>query len=330
MILTRYLYDKEQVEHSLFVALLNRDVERAKFWIYELYHSGFKQESFVLVWRLYYQLYAGFFVNLESLLKQQTLEWLEDNSRDWTIGTIVQNMARCETCIEFYRISRGEHTAPSGLSIWVDRIMTAEPNMVEYFKVFDEFVVKNGCFKVKGKKAHDSFRDTFEKIRTLPLEILKYACIARMFTGVFLLDSGNGFDRKVYIILQKKDIITYRNKPFVQNKSWRILRRECKYPLDLSTDYCGSPVSESDWLNHAYNSPIWRQRIEKYGGSLTSEGIVVFDNEDNEEQFNVWYNMEIDEQPVSVADKWKGVKSQLSKYTCEPFNAWASTYTLEV
>jgi hypothetical protein len=200
----------------------------------------------------------------------------------------------------------------------------------EYFKVFDEFVAKNGCFKVKGKKAYDSFRDTFEKIEFLPLEILKYACIARMFTGVFLLDSGNGFDRKVYIILQKKDVIAYKNKPFVQNKSWRILRRECKYPLELASDYCGSPAMESDWLNYAYNSPIWRQRIEKYGGSLTSEGIVVFDTEDNEEQFNTWYNMEIDEQPVSVIEKWRGVKSNLAKYACEPFNAWASTYTLEV
>jgi len=352
MILTRYLYDKEQVEHSLFIALLNRDVERAKFWIYELYHSGFKQESFILVWRLYYQLYAGFFVNLEGLLKQQTLEWLDDNRRDWTIGTIVQNMARCETCIEFYRISRGEHTAPSGLSYWVDRIRAVRLGGLssplrppccdegvrgnlgslpgDYFKVFDEFVAKNGCFKVKGKKARASFRDTFERIKILPLEILKYACIARMFTGVFLLDSGNGFDKKVYIILQKKDVIAYRNKPFVQNKSWRILRRECKYPLDLSPDYCGSPVSESDWINHAYNSPIWRQRIEKYGGSLTSEGIVVFDNEENEEQFHVWYNMEIDEQPASVADNWKGVKTNLEKYACEPFNTWASTYTLKV
>jgi len=200
----------------------------------------------------------------------------------------------------------------------------------EYFKVFDEFVAKNGCFKVKGKKARASFRDTFERIKILPLEILKYACIARMFTGVFLLDSGNGFDKKVYIILQKKDVIAYRNKPFVQNKSWRILRRECKYPLDLSPDYCGSPVSESDWLSHAYNSPIWRQRIEKYGGSLTDEGIVVFDNEDNEEQFHIWYNMEIDEQPKCVIEKWRGVKSNLAKYACEPFNTWASTYTLKV
>ena len=318
MILTRYLYDKEQVEHSFVIALLNRDRERAKYWIYELYHSGFKQESFILVWRLYYQLYAGFYVNLENLLKQQTLEWLDNNTRHWTIGTIVENMVRREPCIEFYPISRGDKSAPSGLHKWVDRIIAVESNKDEYFKIFGEFVTKNDCFKVKGKKVPDAFHDTFDKIKFLPLELLKYACIARMFTGVFLLDPNNMFDGKVYVILQKKDVDVYNNKPFVQNRSWRILRRECLHTVDLSPNYCSLPYDISNWLERAYKSPIWRQRIEKYGGSLTTDGVVVFDNEDNEEQFYIWYNVEPDEQPIGVIEKWRGIKSH---------STWNEIYT---
>ena len=325
MILTRYLYNKEHVEYSLFLALLNRDREQAKFWIYELYHSGFKQECFALVWKLYYQLYSGFFVNLEELLKHQTLEWMEDNSRDWTIGTIVENMARREPCIELYMICEQIQTSPSGLGEYVAKILdqTTDPQ-----SAFLEFTHKYGCFQNKGHKSHVSFCDTLSKITMLPL---RYAYVSRLFTGVFLLDPNNGFDRKVYVILGKNDVTQYKNKPFVQGKSWKILRRECKYQVEIPPGSADTPL-DGNWLFNAFGSPIWRQRIEKYGGSLI-DCEIKFESEDNEEKFHLWYGMEPDEQPLSVMlrnrtfSSWNDVRS---KYACEPFNEWASTYTLSL
>jgi hypothetical protein len=44
MILTRYLYPKNNAEYSLKVALFQGDREQALFWAYELYFSGFKQQ----------------------------------------------------------------------------------------------------------------------------------------------------------------------------------------------------------------------------------------------------------------------------------------------
>ena len=325
MILTRYLYNKEHVEYSLFLALLNRDKVQAKFWIYELYHSGFKQECFELVWKLYYQLYAGFFVNLEELLKRQTLEWMEDNSRDWTIGTIVENMARREPCIEFYLICKHITMAPSGLGEHIAKILDEK---IDPRSVFLEFTQKYGCFQCKGKRAYASFCDTLDKIKILPL---RYALIARLFTGVFLLDSNNRFDRKIYVMLGKNDVALYKNKPFVQGKSWKILRRERKYQVEIPPDSADTPLGD-DWLAHAFNSPVWRQRIEKYGGG-TIDGEIKFEGEDNEEQFHSWYGMEPDEQPLNTMlrnktfSSWNDINS---KYACEPFNEWASTYTLSL
>ena len=325
MILTRYLYNKEHVEYSLFLALLARDKERAKFWIYELYYSGFKQECFAIVWKLYYQLYAGFFVNLEELLKRQTLEWMEDNSRDWTIGTIVENMARREPCIEFYLICKQVRMAPSGLDEYVSKILDETSDSRS---VFSELKQKLGCFNHKGQLAYESFCDTLEKIPMLPLQ---HALVARLFTGVFLLDSNNRFDRKIYVILGKNDVAQYKNKPFVEGKSWKILRRERKYQVELPPDTVYARLDDN-WLSNAFNSPIWRQRIEKYGGSLT-DGLIKFDSEDNYEQFHSWYGMEPDEQPLGIMlsnrsfSSWDEINA---KYTCAPFNEWASTYTLSL
>ena len=325
MILTRYLYNKEHVEYSLFLSLLNRDKEQAKFWIYELYHSGFKQECFELVWKLYYQLYAGFFANLEELLKRQTLEWIEDNSRDWTIGTIVENMARREPCIEFYLICTQIKLAPSGLGEHITKMLDETSDCRS---IFLEFTQKYGCFQSKGQRAYVSFCDTLSNITLLPL---RYACVARLFTGVFLLDSNNKFDRKVYVILGKNDVALYKNKPFVQGKSWKILRRECKYQVEIPPDDTDTRLDDN-WLSHAFGSPVWRQRIEKYGGTII-DGKIQFGSEDNEEKFHLWYGMEPDEQPIDIMhvnktfSSWNDIHS---KYACEPFNEWASTYTLSL
>lgn len=324
MILTRYLYNKEHVEFSFFLSLLNRDRAQAKFWIYELYYSGFKYDCFTLVWKLYYQLYAGFFVNLEELLKRQTLEWLEDNSRDWTIGTIVENMAYREPCIEFQRIFTKYRNSPPGLDTYVSKIL--EDTSSDPDEVFSEFVQKYGCFQVKGKTVHDSLYDTLSKI---PMVRAREAYVARLFTGLFLLNSDNRFDMKVYVILGKDNVTQYKNKPFVQGKSWKILRRERKYTAEVPPENIDI-LFDVNWLSHAYGSPIWRHRIVKYGGSLV-DGEVQFKNEDQEEQFHLWYDMEPDEQPSNIMlsnrtfTSWKEIHL---KYTCDPFNEWASTYTL--
>ena len=325
MTLTRYLYNKDHVVHSLLLSLLNRDREQAKFWIYEIYYSGFKQECFALVWKLYYQLYAGFFVNLEELLKRQTLEWMDDNTRDWTIGTIVENMARREPCIEFRRIFTKDRSAPPGLDGYITKILDEASDPKD---VFSEFVQKYGCFEAKGKKAHESFCDTINRIPMLPL---REACAARLFTGVFLQDSSNGFDRKVYVILGKDDVAQYKNKPFVQGKSWKILRRERKYQTEIPPDGEDTSFDET-WLSRAHESPIWRQRIDKYGGKLV-DGEIQFGSEEQEEQFHIWYNMEPDEQPAGTMLCKKTFKSWTdisSKYACDPFNEWASTYKLSL
>jgi len=324
MTFTRYLYNKEHVKYSLLLSLLNRDPNQAKFWIYELYYSGFKYECFTIVWQLYYQLYAGFYVNLENLLKQQTLEWIDDNSHDWTIGTIVENMARQEPCIEFQRIFQKEHNAPDGLDAYIRKIL--DDDTIDPEKVFSEFVQQYNCFRLKGRKAYESFRDTISKI---PMISTRQAYASRLFTGVFLLDPSNGFDKKVYIILSKDDITQYKNKPFVQNKSWKILRRERKYIIEIPPDSI-NVLFDAKWLLFAYSSPIWRKRIEKYGGKLVDETII-FEDEDQEEQFNLWYNMEPDEQSsktMSFIQTYRSWTDIASKYACKPFNEWALTYKL--
>jgi len=169
--------------------------------------------------------------------------------------------------------------------------------------------------------------DTFEQIGTLELETLKYACISRIFVSIFLSDPQNGTDYKRFSILELDDITRYKNKPFIQNKAWKMLRRECIYNLEIEPGYKNEKINVDNWLFDASKSPIWMRRITKYGGKIGNSA-VIFEDEDMEEEFRIWFDVDPDEQPTSVKDKWIGQKKyeQWSDihicYACEPYNEW--------
>jgi len=334
--LTRYLYDRSQVEHSLFTALLERNADKAKFWTFELYHSGFTHDTVALLWKLYYQLYAGFFVNLERFLLRMTMDWLKDNKNDVAIGNMVENLASKEPCIEFYRIIKGDLSGPPHMDKWIKKIQSAT-DAPSCFQILEGFIEQNGCFKTRGTEVYSRMRDVFSQTKTLDLYILKSACISRMFTGVFLLDPQNGFDDRMNIILDKNDIAKYKNKPFVEGKSWKLVRRECVYKLDIDPDYKQEDMydyNDDKWTFHVSFSPLWLKRITKYGGKVNeTEGRITFDDDNAEEAFYNWFNVDPDEQPAEVKAKWLGQKTYVKwediykKYACAPFNEWMSAYT---
>jgi hypothetical protein len=62
IILTRYLYVKDEVLFSLWKSILLKNIDEALFWGYELYYSGFQEETFVLLMKLYYEFYFPFII----------------------------------------------------------------------------------------------------------------------------------------------------------------------------------------------------------------------------------------------------------------------------
>jgi hypothetical protein len=94
LIFTRYLYSKEDVVRSLFIALLNKKTDEALFWAYEIYYSGFQHEIMEIILRMYNEIYEKrnskqFY---EFIMKQYG-KWLDNNDDDTIIGTIVWNLS---------------------------------------------------------------------------------------------------------------------------------------------------------------------------------------------------------------------------------------------
>ena len=91
---TRYLYEKEEVKIALITCVLDKKVEEALFWAYELFYSGFTCELYELFWKMYYDFYATmnpsfekYLLNNLSLLSSLT----NDDTGKKIVASVVNN-----------------------------------------------------------------------------------------------------------------------------------------------------------------------------------------------------------------------------------------------
>lgn len=68
LILTRYLYIKEDIWASIMLSVLHRDIEKTMFWVCEMYYSGFEEELANYLIVIYNEFYHSNNPKLESFL----------------------------------------------------------------------------------------------------------------------------------------------------------------------------------------------------------------------------------------------------------------------
>ena len=332
MIYTRYLYDKNCVEYSLFVSLLNHNKEEALFWGLELFYSGFKDELIALIWRYYYELYAPFYINLETHILKYTKLWMENRLDDVSIATILNNLCERDACVDFYIMYKNGIVCPNCLSDTFGDIDRSN-NKDEIFKIAKNAVSKLKLFKTRGKNALNNINLIFETV-SLPIKTYKSAMKSRLITGLFLLNKDYKYDPKFYIILKSCDIVKYKTKPLIQFKGWKIPPRECVYTLHLKPSTPEKNIGQyDDWLYYASKAPLWEKRIIRHKGTIDQvTKKITFESVENEEEFFNIYNYEPDEQTMQTQSKWFGVRTYDSwdhiyeKHKCEPYNDWIVEY----
>jgi hypothetical protein len=99
VILTRYLYIKQEVLASLALSLIESNFEEALFWAYELYHSGFQEECIEFIPAVYREWYADKNPKLGKFLLSQHKKWILEKE-DSVIGTMIRNLMNREFSIK--------------------------------------------------------------------------------------------------------------------------------------------------------------------------------------------------------------------------------------
>jgi hypothetical protein len=89
LILTRYLYIKQDVMISLLLSITNKDWQQSLFWTCELYHSGFQEELTEFVYIICRDCFQ---TNNPKLWKYVDREFHAGKTDLLTIATMVRNM----------------------------------------------------------------------------------------------------------------------------------------------------------------------------------------------------------------------------------------------
>ena len=144
LVFTRYLYSKEEVKHSLLIALLEKDLDESLYWTYELYHSGFQEELWLYIESIYEVFYkltnpAALGKCLEDLYKK----WCADNSEHRLFGSMIKNLImrpyNVNQFIESYMGVKCEPIAPEPKEGKFLRVNLSAEDVIKYETLAPEY-----------------------------------------------------------------------------------------------------------------------------------------------------------------------------------------------
>ena len=329
---TRYLYAKDEVEVSFLTSLLKKN-DRALFWAYELFYSGYDLSS--LFWKVYYDFYATINPAFEKYLATKMKQALNEQAvcaivKNFIIRRYNTDVFMVRTVVKQFDIDRDPNKGIVELLITKDFMeigsfileYVQDSDLAENYKCALEYFVKP-TFEKSGAKS--GFTDALPPggIRidiTKALSDFKKNPLRRtMFLSkmihYFSVLGQVKMGRNLYIQIEDGQTNVYKTIEEQAGRSYKVLPIARTHNIDddnylslfkLSRETTDATEALRDnWLFHASFSPLWKERIESHGGCVTKNK-VTFENEDSEEQFNEHFNLEPDEQKLEVQEKSTG------------------------
>jgi hypothetical protein len=340
LIFTRYLYLKDEVRLSLLVSILNRS-DDSIFWGYELYYSGFKNEFFELIWKIYYDFFATLNPSFESYLKKKHKQWLlnEITSQvdDKIVKSIIQDLLfkpfntdvfflrniceNFEIDIEYHNTTEKitdimsiklnmknwlENNDYRSIALWI--LNENYKNVIELQDIYRVVLNVLDIPITNNKNIYNEFY-TDEKNQKKNNTVL----LAKIMT---LISKNNKLKKgkSIYIKVEQEEIIPFETINSEMINSNNILEMGCICGIDdlkhlslFKLKRQKYDIEEKywyNWLYHASFSPIWSKRIQMYKGYPDySKRKIIFMDDNLEDEFYKMYGLEPDEQKRIVQEK---------------------------
>lgn len=339
LIFTRYLYVKEEVEIALLVSILNKS-DDAIFWAYELYYSGFKNELFMLIIKIYYDFFATLNPTFEAYLLKKHKEFCRDEPANIRlVSSVIQDLLFrpfntdvfflrkiCENFdidCQYYKDTdkiTDMQSCHKNLTQWIQTndyrsiaewVLNINKDTINIFEIYSQCL---DIFELTKSKLVKEFTAAIKITADIPAidkNIILLAKIMCLFSKKHNLKKG----KSIYINVEPEDIIPYETIIGTNElKHYRILENACICGIDdlkhLSLfklkrhKYNLKERYWYKWLYYASFSPLWLQRINQYGGTIAhTNKSIIFSDDDLMEEFYSLYGLEPDEQKECVQNK---------------------------
>lgn len=337
LVFTRYLYLKDEVRTALLLSILNKS-DDAIFWAYELYYSGYKNELFAFIWKIYYDFFATLNPSFAAYLsKKLSSKGIEDT----LVSSIIQNLLIRSFNTDVFLLRIISECFENELEDDLERILETKD-----YRQFATYILSN-----KEEKEIDVYKRVLNyfKLTNQPKLVKDFTniltnslSINSMSTKVILLanvlslitfDKSQPKKVNFYVRVDPEEVVQYETIEAADNlKPYRILKQACVCQIDQHSfqnlfqsfrnkynkkelkekfsELASRAISEKysdNWLYHAAFSPIWFDRIKSFKGYVDyQKNKVNFIAEDWEEAFYNKYGLEPDEQPLFVKENTLG------------------------
>jgi hypothetical protein len=335
IIFTRYLYLKDEVKISLLTSLIDKN-EGSIFWAYELYYSGFENELFDLLWKIYFNFYYTLNPTFQQYFIKKHKEWKKmcesgDRDRDRIVSNIVNNLLIRPYNLDVFMLKQQnglihiekEKEKENNEDLQTMLNMKKYARIAEYILhqcaaeelhnafdiIVDHFIDKN--IQLDKDKILKQLKNSVEFVENISIRVLILSNVMLYYS----IQSNLTMGKKLYIIVDPNDIIMYET--IVADKTVKasnILPIACLYDID-ENNYLSLFQLERDntnirerynnhWEYYASFSPIWLNRIQKYNGNINhSTQKIDFIDDDQLEAFYDEFGYEPGEQKCETQNK---------------------------
>jgi hypothetical protein len=322
---TRYLYLKDEVKLSLIISLLNKK-ESALFWAYELYYSGFEEELFQHLWKIYFDFYYTLNPSFQDYFIKKYNEWCKIPKEEQIVALIVNNLLIRPHNLDVFLLRQTDKNEKTKSEEFSKLLETCDFKGIANI-VLNVTDVKDSIlyFSKKGIKIDEE--KTLKKWKKnagflkIDEQVQLLAFIMEKFTQLSEIKQG----KKLYMSVDKNDIVQYETifkGKSTDNRAYKILPKAYLYKIDqdnyLSLFHLErNNIVEADpdglrkiyWYNWEYYasfSPVWHKRMEECNGKWNHETKRVDFPDDEEtdwpELFYSEYGYEPDEQKIEIQE----------------------------
>ena len=327
MPLSRYLYMIDEVIYSFIEALLKqKDLNECYYWISEYYYSGFKRKSCHILWKIYYDFYAIKYPKLETLINNELKLWNSTENIAFILN-VVAYLFDCRACCDVFLAHQSLHEGKSFRGRPPRWLKDFDPSYKKLLLCIHTCRYNQLMFYIRdipSQKLYELVRQYFSKVKQLYLHPKTLESIS--------------YRNKHHVILAlilhlqlPEEAITLENDPiqvpseivegivqFNQDSIdpiYQTLLHKRSYTISdsigcfqLARFHTSCPQMKKllgfHWEWFASFSPLWRKRFNKYNAKRDRKTKkMLFNNDDNLEEFSEKYDYEPDEQSNEVQGK---------------------------
>ena len=323
VILSRYLYILDEVKYCFKIAIIHRKpLKESIFWFSEYYRSGYEEECWQLIFKIYYEYFACINYYFEKVLIRTYETWKKDNDI-YHLIYIIQNFHLMEINKALVNVKDIEKNKDKKLTLLRGKIPDRFKNITN--KECQKLI----RFLEKGniQMIYHIYKNSFYEI---DIDIINdfYKCNLKLnndyynekdeikLSQIFLaLNNEKNLNKQKIFVKPSNEIIKFeRELNNIENiKNYNILKEKRLYRIYDELIYYELERNKMDfsklkkdillkWEVYAYECRLWKQRIKEYGGYIENNEIYFKDN-DELERFYEKYGFELDEQSKDVQDK---------------------------